>query len=594
MHEEFASIKADRSTRRPQRLLDFQKKLASLKFLDPACGCGNFLVIAYRELRRLELEVIRLRHNLDAKDAAQELPYGEVAKLSLVDVDQFHGIEIDPWPARIADHQMNRELSDAVGNVFQRIPLRKSPQIRCANALRFDWNELLPASECSYVLGNPPFVGAKFQDASQKADAVTVAGDVPNVGLLDYVTMWYFKAVRYIDRFPIRCAFVSTNSISQGEQVGVLWSELFKHGVKIDFAHRTFSWQSEARGPAHVHVVIIGFGIGDREPKRLFDYQNIRGEPTEHLVSHINPYLVDASDVLLQRRSEPICNVPKMGTGNKPIDDGQYLFTPEEKCAFLKNEPSAEPFFKRWLGGEEFINGIERWCLCLSSCDPHQLRNMPKVLERVEAVRKFRASSKSLPTQKIAATPTRFHTEFIPKADFIALPQVSSERRAFIPTAFLTPEYLCGDKLRVIEDAGLYHFGIMCSTMHMAWTRQVCGRLESRYQYSALIVYNNYPWPVDATSAQKDAVSEKAQGVLDARQPYLDKGSTLADLYDPLTMPADLLKAHQALDRAVDRCYRREGFESERQRVEYLFQLYEKLTAPLALTAKPKRGKRSQ
>ncbi len=599
LQAEFAQIEADRSGRRDRRLVEFQEKLKNLRLLDPACGCGNFLVISYRELRRLELQLLTLRYKTGLRTTEMDL--GEVAKLSKVDVDQFYGIEIGEWAARIAetalwltDHQMNQELSAAFKNPFQRIPLRAAPHIRCANSLRFDWNELLPAKECSYVLGNPPFVGAKFLTGDQKSDVERIAGNVKNHGVLDYVTMWYFCAAKYIAGTAIRCAFVSTNSISQGEQVGVLWSGLFRLGIRIQFAHRTFSWQSEARGKAHVHVVIIGFGLHDIPNKRIFEYTDINGEPTVVSATNINPYLVEGSNVIVLSRQSPICEVPEIGIGNKPIDGGNYLFTEDEKEIFLKTEPGAAKFFRPWIGSEEFINGFQRWCLWLGDASAEELRHLPECRRRIENVRELRKASKSLPTQKIADTPRRFHVENFPTGNFLVIPKVSSEKRPYIPIGYLYPPTFVSDLCFISSDATPYHFGVLTSVMHMAWVRQVCGRLESRYRYSANLVYNNFPWPVDATAAQKKKVEECAQAVLDARQPHLDRGATLADLYDPLTMPKDLLDAHHALDRAVDKCYRGEKFSSERERVEYLFRMYEQLTVPLAPVEPAKKGRRQR
>lgn len=590
LRAEFEQISRDsRKGHRDSRLVQLQEKLRKLKFLDPACGCGNFLVIAYRELRRLELDIIKLRYDFDTWQ--EELPAGEALKLSNVDVDQFYGIEIGEWPARIAetalwltDHQMNTELSLSTGNIFQRIPLKATPHIRCANALRIDWNDLLPVDECSYVLGNPPFVGAKYQNAEQKADVRRLAGHVSGSGLLDYVALWYLRAVEYITGTSIRCAFVSTNSISQGEQVGVLWDELFRYGAKIHFAHRTFSWQSEARGRAHVHVVIIGFALHDVTDKQIFEYENINGEPTATRVRNVNPYLVEAGDVTIRSRPQPLCNVPTIGIGNKPIDGGRYLFDDDEMAEFLRAEPEARPFFRPWIGSKEFLHGYNRWCLWLGDAAPNELRRLPECSRRIEEVRAFRLASTSAPTQRLATTPRRFHVENFPAENFLAIPKVSSERRPYIPMGYLDPSIFVSDLCFISNGATRYHFGVLTSAMHMAWVRHVCGRLESRYRYSAKLVYNNFPWPVEATDAQRAKVEERAQAVLDVRQEYLDQGSTLAGLYDPLYMPAPLLKAHQALDRAVDRCYRAARFTSERERVEFLFQLYETLTAPLAPT----------
>ena len=587
LRAEFARIQKNKP-----ELRRFHQRLGKLRFLDPACGCGNFLVITYRELRLLELEVLSALQ----QGGQQEL---DIQHLSLVDVDAFYGIEISEWPARIAevamwlmDHQMNLRLSEVFGQYFVRLPLKKSPTIVCGNALRLDWKAILPPEECSYVLGNPPFIGAKYQSPEQRADMDAVINEVDGGGLLDYVAGWYFKAAKYVHDTDVRVGFVSTNSITQGEQAGVLWSPLFRtYGVKIHFGHRTFPWESEARGKAHVHVVIIGFATIDAEKKSLYGYE-IDGENiTVTYVKNISPYLVEGPDTAVTNRSIPLCSVPEMGIGNKPIDGGNYLFTPEEKAEFLKLEPAAKPYFRRWIGSVEFINGIERWCLWLGDCPPNELRKMPHAMARVEAVRKLRLASISAPTRKIAATPTRFHVENMPKARYLVIPKVSSERRAYIPIGFLNPSILSSDLVHIVPSATLFHFGVLSSAIHMAWVRQVCGRLESRYRYSSKLVYNYYPWPVDATDNQLAAVEAAAQEVLDARASF--PNATLADLYDPLSMPPRLVKAHAALDRAVDRCYRPEPFASERHRVEFLFALYEKLTAPLLpIAGKPKRKPR--
>jgi hypothetical protein len=578
LRAEWQRIKADRSTRRRLALEGFHQKLRSLQFLDPACGCGNFLVLTYRELRTLEIDVVR---ELAAGSGGQNL-------LPIVNVDQFHGIELSEWPVRIAevamwlmDHQMNQQAGEIFGQPVERLPLTSAPHIVQGNALRMDWNIVLPKEKCSYVLGNPPFIGAKLQNADQRTDMAVVAGDVQNGGLLDYVTGWYFKAADYIAGTPIVVGFVSTNSISQGEQVGVLWNHLFQHHhLKIRFAHRTFAWASEARGKAHVHVVIVGFAAHDAGEKRIFDYD---GEaPVMITARNISPYLVEGSDVVVTNRSKPLCDVPEMGIGNKPIDDGNYLFTPQQKAEFLQREPAAQNYFRRWVGSIEFINGIERWCLWLGDCSPAELRQMPLAMERINNVRNFRLASKSAPTRKIADTPTRFHVENMPHSRFLVVPKVSSERRRYIPMGFITPDEMASDLVQIISDASLFHFGVLSSGMHMAWVRQVCGRLESRYRYSNKLVYNNYPWPNPAPE-QRARVEAKAQAVLDARAPHLPpRGmSTLADLYDPLTMPPELHRAHEELDRAVERCYRAEKFHSDRERVEFLFHLYEQLITPL-------------
>jgi hypothetical protein len=573
-----------KARRNKQKLNQLYDQLKDIQCLDPACGCGNFLVIAYRELRRLENEVIAALFDFD-----QSKGLLDVSTLCRVRVSQFHGIEIDQAAAHIArvalwitDHQMNLESAQRFGTTRPTVPLVDTPHIHCTNALRTDWAaEILPPAQCSHVFGNPPFVGAKWLNAAQREEAHAMLGGIKNGGLLDYVAAWYVKALAYIKVNPaINVAFVSTNSITQGEQVAALWPYLLQGGVKIRFAHRTFKWSNEGKGNAAVHCVIIGFGLREPEQRTIFDYtDNIKADEGRRIeAKRINPYLVDGPDVIVQRRSAPLCRVPPMKSGNKPIDAGQYLFTPQEKKDFLAHEPQAKPWFRRWLGGEEFINGIERWCLWLGDCTPKELRAMPLALKRVQTVKNYRAASKSAPTQALAATPTRFHTECFPAKPYLALPEVSSERRQFVPLAFLEPDVLCGNKLRIVENGGLYVFAILTSTMHMAWMRAVCGRLKSDYQYSVAIVYNSYPWP-DLTDKQRDALATTGQAILDARALYPD--ATLADLYDPLTMPPDLRKAHAANDRAVDAAYGYKADKSDAVRVAFLFDLYGKLTSPL-------------
>lgn len=587
LREEFAQIAALKQRKvRDERLAAFQEKLAGLRFLDPACGCGNFLVIAYRELRRLELQVLELLHG--GGDRVLDLPLGEIYKLSKVDVHQFYGIEIDEWPARIAetalwltDHQMNTELSLRFGNTFQRIPLKATPHIVCANALRMDWNELLPAKECSYVLGNPPFVGHHYQSRSQKEDQSLVMAALEAGGVLDYVCNWYFKAAGYIKKFAIDCAFVSTNSITQGEQVGILWSLL--HGsyrLEINFAYRTFAWQSEARGKANVHVVIIGFSTRARTNKLLYEGLD-DGTESKRPVKSISPYLIEGSNVFATLRSQPLCDVPPMRWGNKASDGGNLIFTEAEMIDFLKTTPDAAPLFRKYYSAEDFLYGTPRYCLWLKEVSPETIRRFPRVKERVEKVREFRAASKAEATRKYAAFPALFRQIAQPDTSYLLIPRVSSERRKYIPIAYVSEQDIAGD-VQLIAGATNFHFGVLTSEMHMAWVRTTCGRVKSDFRYLKDIVYNNFPWPMEATEEQRGKVSACAQEVLTVREKYLGQGATLADLYDPASMPGDLVKAHQGVDRAVDRCYRNAAFGSERERVEYLFGLYEALTAPLA------------
>jgi len=574
------------------KLFEFHKKLHALTFFDPACGCGNFLVITYRELRKLELELLRVVH------AGPGSRFLDIHQELQIDVDQFYGIEIEEFPAQIAqvalwlvDHQMNVRVSEEFGLYFARIPLKTTPHIVNGNALRLDWAEVLPPERCAYVLGNPPFVGAKFLHDAQRVDVAQVFAGIEGGGLLDLVAAWYVKAARYVQGTNIRCAFVSTNSISQGEQVGVLWGWLLAQGIHIHFAHRTFQWSNEARGMAAVHCVIIGFGAFESSNKVIYEYDDIRGEPHALNASNINPYLVDAADVVLPRRSSPICKVPGIGIGNKPIDGGHYLFTPEEKAEFLKLEPRAEKYFRRWLGADEFINAYERWCLWLGDCPPAELRKMPEAMKRVEAVKNFRLASKSAPTRKLAETPTRFHVENMPTSEYLVIAKVSSERRRFVPIGFLDQMTLSSDLLFVVKGTSLYHFGVLCSTMHNAWVRYTCGRLESRYRYSKDIVYNNYPWPEAPTEAQRQKIEAAAQGVLDARAAF--PGASLADLYDPLTMPPALVKAHHKLDAAVDAAYGKRGFRNDAERVAFLFELYRKYTSLLPADGAPATKRKS-
>lgn len=575
---EFAKLKNDKSTSKNARLKEFQRKLAKLKFLDPACGCGNFLVIAYRELRQLELEVLK------------ELPSEselDISLISMIDVDNFYGIEIEEFPAKIAevamwicDHQMNIELSKAFGQYFARIPLKKTAHILCSNALTTDWKELIKPEELSYILGNPPFIGARMKTEAQTAEMQTIFKDVKGWGDLDYVTAWYLKAAEYIQHTEIKVAFVSTNSITQGIQAGLLWGSLFqRYGIFIHFAHRTFIWDSEASGKAHVHCVIIGFANCDTDKKLIYDYQSVKGDAHQIKVKSINQYLLDAKNVVINARSKPICNVAEMGIGNKPIDGGNYIFETEQMHEFLGEEPLSEKYFHKYVGAEEFINNKERWCLYLGSVSPYDLSLMKHVKQLIENVRNFRLASKSKPTISLASTPTKFHIENIPTSDYIFIPRVSSERRKYIPIGFLTPDIIASDSALIIPDASLYEFGILTSIMHMTWVKYVCGRLESRYRYSNKIVYNNFPWPINPTDKQKEKVKELAQQILDIRAKY--PNCSLAILYNPETMPPDLVKAHTELDKAVDACYGKKIFASDSERMEFLFDLYEQYITPL-------------
>lgn len=564
------------------QLEKFHQKLAGLRFLDPACGCGNFLVITYRELRRLELEVL--------KEKLKGQQVTNVEHFVKLDVDQFYGIEIEEFPAQIAqvalwltDHQMNMAVSQAFGDYMVRIPLRHSPTIRHGNALRVDWQSLLPEGErYDYILGNPPFVGSKLMTAEMRADIERVFPRVKGAGTLDFVCGWYALAAQYMKRHgqgATRTALVSTNSICQGEQVGILWGHLLGQGIKIHFAHQTFRWNNEAKGVAAVHCVIIGFGDADAANKRIFQYAHPKAEPVEAPARNISPYLVEGSDLVLQSRSKPLCDVPEIVFGSMPNDGGGLIIEEEEHSALLAQEPAALRFIRPFVGAEEYINNKQRWCLWLKDAKPNELKAMPGVLGRVERVRQHRLASNRAATKVLASTPHLFGEDRQPTTDYIIIPSVSSERRQFVPMGFMKPSSIASNLCLVIPNAKLYHFGVLTSTMHNAWLKFVGGRLESRFRYSNKIVYNNFPWPEAPTAAQKQAVEEAAQGVLDARAAH--PGASLADLYDPLTMPPDLVKAHQALDKAVDKCYRAQPFASDAKRVEFLFELYEKYTAGL-------------
>jgi hypothetical protein len=576
-----------RIKRNPILLKEFHSKLRSLKFFDPACGCGNFLVISYRELRKLEHKILKELDEMGQLDP-------DFRNLIRVNVDQFFGIELEEWPAQIAqvamwlvDHQMNVSASRKFGKPIVRIPLKTSPTIVNGDALTIEWSDVVRKEELSYILGNPPFVGSKFLSTDQKADLQSVFTGIKNSGTLDYVTGWYVKAARFIQQTEIVCAFVSTNSISQGEQPGILWAELFRLGIKIHFAHRTFVWRNEASGMAAVHCVIIGFAAFNTLGKKIYDYTDIKGEPHAIEAKNINPYLVDASDITLPSRQNPLCDVPEIGIGNQPIDNGQYLFTPEEMREFISDEPQSKKWFRRWIGSDEFLNGYNRYCLWLGECQPDELQEMPFVLKRIEAVKSFRKASKRSSTIKLANTPTRFQVENMPKSKYLAIPETSSERRPFIPIGFERPTTLCSNAIKIMPKAALYHFGILSSTMHMAWVRTTCGRLKSDYRYSKDIVYNNFPWPMNATDKQKEMIEKAAEGVLDVRKQF--PNSSLANLYDPITMPPALVKAHGALDKAVDAAYGKRSFTSEAERVAFLFEEYQKLAQPLMSDENKKR-----
>ena len=580
---EFESVKGNKN-----RLPEFHKKISTLKFLDPACGCGNFLVITYRELRLLEIEILRSLHKTGQG-------FLNIRDIIWLDVDMMYGIEYEEFPARIAevamwliDHQMNMAISNEFGQYFVRLPLKKAAKIVHGDALQTDWESIVSKNELSFILGNPPFIGSKLMKQNQRDEIVKQFDNAGGVGVLDYVTGWYIKAAKYIQNTKIKVAFVSTNSIVQGEQTSILWGQLLnKYNIKIHFAHRTFKWSNEAKGNAAVYCVIIGFANFDISNKTIFEYENIKGEAHEIKAKNINPYLVDAKDIIITKRRCPISKIPVISFGSMPNDGGNFLFSDEEKHEFLKNEPNANKFFKRLISAHEFINGENRWCLWLENADPGELKELKEVIKRVDAVKKLRTESTREATKKLAEFPTLFGEIRQPLSEYILIPRHSSENRKYIPLGFLTPDFIASDSCLAIDSASLYHLGILHSLMHMAWVKATCGRIKSDFRYSNEIVYNNFPFPETLTDKQIQTIETAARKVLDTRAEF--SSNSLADLYDPITMPPSLVKAHQELDKAVDLAYRPQPFTTEAKRLEFLFELYEKYTADLFTKNKAKK-----
>ena len=600
LEAEFEKICATTNAKtKSDKLHTFQEKLGNLKFLDPACGSGNFLTETYLSIRRLENKVISMLNN-----GEKVLGFDEFIK---VKINQFYGIEINDFAVTvaktalwIAESQMMTETEKIIGMNLDFLPLTTNAFIVEGNALRMNWENLKPIDEnvqlndglfagfatevdgneiqYDYIMGNPPFVGARLMSSDQKNDVISVWGNIKNIGNVDYVSCWYKKAADLMKNSNIKTALVSTNSITQGEQVAIMWKPLMEMGVKIDFAYRTFRWDSESIQKAHVHCVIVGFScyldselLRNSKEKKIFN-----SEGTVDIAKNINGYLVNADDIFIESRTKPLCDVPEIGIGNKPIDGGNYLFTEDEMKDFIKKEPLSEKYFKKWIGADEFINGYYRYCLWLGDCSQSELLKMPECLKRVKAVRELRLASKSEGTRKIAEKPTRFHVENFPIDNYIVLPETSSEKRQYIPLGFMSPEILCSNAIRLAPNATLYHFGILTSSVHMAWMRVVCGRLETRYRYSKDIVYNNFPW-CNPTDEQRAKIEKTAQAILDARAKYPD--CSLAQLYgENAFLFSELVKAHQANDRAVMEAY---GFSkdiTESEIVAELFKMYEKLT----------------
>ena len=554
---------------RKARLGAFQSKLAGLTFLDPACGSGNFLTETYLSLRKLENEVLRCSTDQISMD---------LEGIIQVSIGQFYGIEINDFAVTvaktalwIAESQMMKETEDVVHMSLDFLPLKSYANITEGNALRLDWESVVPKDELNYIMGNPPFVGKKEQSKEQKKELIDVWDSAKGVGNLDYVTGWYKKAAMIMQGSDIRSAFVSTNSITQGEQVPAFWKNLYRMGVHIDFAHRTFRWDSEASLKAHVHCVIIGVSTAQAtREKRLYTAEKYQ------IVNNINPYLVDAPSILIESRTTNICKTPPILYGSMPIDDGHLILERDDVFELLEENPSNEKYIRKYAGGAELIQGKERWCLWLKGINPKEIRNSKLIMERIKATADFRRSSNRPQTLALADTPTLFGEIRQPDTDMLAIPKVSSEKRRYIPICYVNPDVIISGSALIIPNSTLYHFGVLTSNVHNAWMRTVAGRLEMRYQYSGTVVYNNFPWPTP-TGAQKAKIEQTAQAILDARALYPD--CSLADLYDEIAMPPELRKAHKQNDRAVMQAY---GFDvattTETSCVAELMRMYQKLT----------------
>ncbi len=578
LRAELADIKATTVAKtKKDRAYAFQDKISKLKFFDPACGSGNFLTESYTSLRRLENEALKIIYGSDRV-------IGEFDNPIKVSINQFYGIEINDFACSvaqtalwIAESQMMAATDEIVGFNLDPLPLKTYTNIHEGNALRMDWNEVVPASELDYIMGNPPFLGYSIQNESQKQEMLSVLVDekgkpYKTAGKVDYVAAWYFKAAHMMqENSSIHAALVSTNSITQGEQVAGIWAPLMKRFcVHIDFAWRTFVWDSEANQKAHVHCVIIGFSVGaPTKQLRIFDKEG------ERLVSHINGYIIDADNVFIENRGTPLCDVPSMTTGNRPADGGNLIIEAKDYDEFVAAEPNAVHFIKKLMGSEEFINNKKRYCLWLVGVSPAELRKMPKVMERVAACRDDRLASPDIGRQKLADSPSLFRETMNPSS-YIVVPKVSSENRRFVPMGFLDGSTIPTDLVFIAPEATVYHFGVLESVVHMAWMRVVCGRLKSDYRYSKDIVYNNFPWPVNPDVSVISKISATAQAILDARALYPD--SSLADLYDDVAMPTELRKAHKANDAAVLEAYGFPKDASETEIVARLFEMYKQFT----------------
>ncbi|MBR0260845.1 MAG: class I SAM-dependent DNA methyltransferase, partial [Selenomonadaceae bacterium] len=542
--------------------------LSEIKIFDPACGSGNFLTESFISLRRIENQILKLLFG-------SQIQLGELINPIKVSISQFYGVEINDFAVAvaqtalwIAELQMIHETQEIIHRDLDFLPLKSYSNIVEGNSLQIDWQKVCP--QPNYIIGNPPFVGARIKSAAQTNDIKKIFAGWKNFGNLDYVCCWYKKAADFARDKDFRAAFVSTNSICQGDSVATLWKPLFDD-VHIDFAYRTFRWDSESAQKAHVHCVIVGFSSApNSKTKIIFDGDK------KICAANINAYLLDAPNIFVESRPNPLQDfVPPIGIGNKPIDDGNYLFTFEEMTEFIAREPLAEKYFRKWYGAREFINNEPRWCLLLKDCPPNELKRMPTVYQRVKNVREFRLSSKSAGTRKLADKPTRFHVENFPTGNYLAIPKTSSEKRFYIPIGFLNDSVICADSLRLVPNATLYHFGVLTSSIHMAWVRTVSGRMKSDYSYSNNVVYNNFVWQ-RPTPAQISAIEHSAQNILDVRAKYSD--ATFAELYDEVSMPYDLRAAHKKNDLAVARAYGWEKFLDDEPKIAVeLLKLYKNL-----------------
>jgi N-6 DNA Methylase. len=574
----------ERHKRNKRYLREMLGKIAGMKFFDPACGCGSFLAITYRELRKLSLEVHKQIRRLEGQLEQQVLDI-EVFNRD-INVDSMYGIELEEFPVQIAkvalwlvDHQMNRQISDEFGSYFARLPLEATPNITQANALEMDWEDLVSRDDISFILGNPPYGGYHLQSSTQKEEMQEVfSGKIKSYGKLDYVSAWFLKAQEYIKGTDIQVAFVSTNSITQGEQVGILWDYLLNESIVINFAHRTFDWSNQSRGDAAVYVVIIGFAYTNKTRKIIYNYKDPFSDPEEIVACNINPYLIDFKNIIIKTRKRTICDIPHIRKGNIPVDGGHLLLSDEEKIEYLKDEPLGEKYIRPLASAKEFLHNKGRWCFWLVDAEPSELRKLPVLRSRIEDVKSFRLASKKAQTKELANQPMLFGEIRQPvQGSYILIPLHTSEHRKYVPMGFLPYDFIVHNSCAIVENATTYHFGVLNSAMHMAWMSHVCGRLESRYRYSNDIVYNNYPWPKNPTPTQMQTIKECVKEVLDARNNHSQ--ASLADLYDPLRMPRDLFTAHKKLDLAVDRCYRSRGkFNSNLERIEFLFDLYDQYT----------------